>query len=410
MTTTRIPTPIPSELHPPMDAEIREQLMPLRVGPNHPSTHGVLRLDLQLDGEKVAGCVPHIGYVHTGIEKNIEHKTWWKAIPYFDRTDYLSFYHGGYAYVSGVERMLQLQVPRRAEYLRVLFLELNRIWSHLVWLATGALEMGAMTPFFYAFRERDTLSDLFEMSAGYRMHPRYFAIGGLVEDIPPAFAKACSDVLDDLPSRFEQYVDLLSQNPIWRDRLIGVGHISAEDALALGATGPILRATGVDWDLRKHAPYGAYRELEVRSAVLDGGDCYARYLVRIEEMFESVRICRMILDGLPEGPIIADDRKVVLPPRDELHTSMEAVIHHFKLVTHGFQVPAGEVYTAIESPRGELGVYLVSDGGTKPWRVKWRGPSFVNLQSMSSMVGGELMADLIATIASVDAVMGDVDR
>jgi NADH-quinone oxidoreductase subunit D len=410
MPVTRIPTPIPSELHPPDDVEIREQLMPLRVGPNHPSTHGVLRLDLQLDGEKIAGCIPQIGYVHTGIEKNVEQKTWWKAIPYFDRMDYLSFYFGNYAYVAGVERMLQLQVPRRAEWLRVLFMELDRIWSHLVWLATSALEMGAMTPFFYCFRERDSLSDLFEMSAGYRMHPRYFAIGGLVEDIPPAFAKACSDLLDELPSRFEQYVDLLSENPIWKDRMIGVGHLPGKDALALGATGPILRASGIDWDLRVHAPYGAYRELDVRSKVHEAGDCYARYLVRIEEMFESVRICRQVLDGLPEGPVIAEDRKVVLPPREELHTSMEAVIHHFKLVTHGFQVPAGEVYSTVESPRGELGVYIVSDGGTKPWRVKWRGPSFVNLQSMASMVGGEMMADLIATIASVDAVMGDVDR
>lgn len=410
MPASRIPSPIPSELHPPDDAEIREQLMPLHVGPNHPSTHGVLRLDLLLDGEEIAGCVPHIGYVHTGIEKNVEQKTWWKAIPYFDRMDYLSFFYGGYAYVTGVERLLQLEVPPRAEYLRVLFMELDRIWSHLVWLGTGALEMGAMTPFFYAFRERDSISDLFEMAAGYRMHPRYFAIGGLFEDIPPAFAKACSDLLDELPGRFEQYVSLLSENPIWKDRLIGVGHISAEDALALGATGPILRAAGVDWDLRKHAPYGAYRELDVQPQVREEGDCYARYLVRIEEMFESVRICRQVLDGLPEGPYIADDRKVVLPPRAELHTSMEAVIHHFKLVTHGFQVPAGEVYSTVESPRGELGVYIVSDGGTKPWRVKWRGPSFVNLQSMSTMVGGELMADVIATIASVDAVMGDVDR
>lgn len=410
MPTSRIPSPIPSELHPPMDPEIREQLMPLHVGPNHPSTHGVLRLDLMLDGEEVAGCVPQIGYVHTGIEKNVEQKTWFKAIPYFDRMDYLSFYFGGYAYVTGVERMLQLQVPRRAEWLRVLFMELDRIWSHLVWLGTSALEMGAMTPFFYCFRERDSISDLFEMSAGYRMHPRYFAIGGLFEDIPPAFVKACSDLLDELPGRFEQYVDLLSENPIWKDRLIGVGYLSPEDAIALGTTGPNLRASGVDWDLRTAAPYGAYRELDVRTKVNDAGDCYARYLVRIEEMFESVRICRQILDGLPEGPIIAEDRKIVLPPRAELHTSMEAVIHHFKLVTHGFQVPAGEVYSTVESPRGELGVYIVSDGGTKPWRVKWRGPSFVNLQAVSSMVGGELMADLIATVGSVDAVMGDVDR
>jgi NADH-quinone oxidoreductase subunit D len=410
MPASRIPYPIPSELHPPDESEIAAQLMQLNVGPTHPSTHGVLRLELSLDGEEIAGCVPKIGYVHTGIEKNIEQKTWWKAIPYFDRMDYLSFYFGNYVYVSSVERMLQLEVPRRAQWLRVLFMELDRIYSHLVWLGTSALELGAMTPFFYCFRERDTLSDLFEMSAGYRMHPRYFTVGGLFEDIPPAFAAECKRVLDDLPQRFQQYVDLLSENPIWKDRTIGVGYLSADDAIALGTTGPNLRASGVDWDLRKHAPYGAYRELEVNSCVEEAGDCYARYLVRINEMFESVRICQQIMDGLPEGPVIADDRKVRLPPRDELHTSMEAVIHHFKFVTHGFQVPAGEVYTAVESPRGELGLYLVSDGGTKPWRVRWRGPSFVNLQAVSTMVGGELMADLIATVGSVDAVMGDVDR
>lgn len=410
MPTSRIPSPIPSELHPPDDPEILGQLMPLHVGPNHPSTHGVLRLDLMLDGEEIAGCVPHIGYVHTGIEKNVEQKTWFKAIPYFDRFDYLSFYFGGYAFVAGVERMVQIQVPRRAQWLRVLFMELDRIWSHLVWLGTSALEMGAMTPFFYCFRERDAIGDLFEMSAGYRMHPRYFAVGGLFEDVPPAFAKACGDLLDELPSRFEQYIDLLTENPIWKDRLIGVGHLTGEDALALGTTGPNLRASGVDWDLRVNAPYGAYRELDVRSKTHEAGDCYARYLVRMEEMFESVRICKQVLEGLPEGPVIADERNVILPPRAELHTSMEAILYHFKLVTHGFQVPAGEVYSTVESPRGELGIYIVSDGGTKPWRVKWRGPSFVNLQAVSSMVGGELMADLIATVGSVDAVMGDVDR
>jgi NADH-quinone oxidoreductase subunit D len=408
--TSRIPSPIPSELHPPSDPLIQEQLMHLSVGPTHPSTHGVLRLDLALNGEEIAGCVPQIGYVHTGIEKNIEQKTWWKAIPYFDRMDYLSFYYGNYVYVSAVERLLQLQVPRRAEWLRVLFMELDRIYSHLVWLGTSALELGAMTPFFWCFRERDSLSDLFEMSAGYRMHPRYFAIGGLFEDIPPAFEEACNKLLDELPERFSEYVNVLSENPIWKDRMIGVGYLAPEDAIALGSTGPNLRASGVDWDLRKHAPYGAYRELDVNSCVEVAGDCYARYLVRINEMFESVRICRQVMAGLPEGPVMADDRKATLPPRSELHTSMEAVIHHFKFVTTGFQVPAGEVYNAIESPRGELGLYLVSDGGTRPWRVKWRGPSFVNLQAVSTMVGGELMADLIASVGSVDAVMGDVDR
>ncbi len=410
MPVSRIPTPIPSELHPPDDADIRSQLMPLHVGPTHPSTHGVLRLDLLLDGEEVAGCVPKIGYVHTGIEKNIEQKTWWKAIPYFDRMDYLSFFHGGYVYASAVERLLQLDVPRRAQWLRVLFMELNRIYSHLVWLGTSALELGAITIFFYCFRERDSISDLFEMAAGYRMHPRYFAIGGLFEDIPPAFERECRALLDELPGRFQEYEDLLSENAIWKDRTIGVGYLDPDDAIALGTTGPNLRASGIDWDLRKHAPYGAYRELDVETQVEDAGDCYARYLVRMREMHESVRICRQVLDGLPEGPVIADDRKVTLPPRGELHTSMEALIHHFKFVTTGFQVPAGEVYSAVESPRGELGLTVVSDGGTKPWRVRWRGPSFVNLQAASTMVGGELLADLIATVGSIDAVMGDVDR
>lgn len=410
MPVSRIPTPIPSELHPPDDPEIASQLMPLSVGPTHPSTHGVLRLDLALDGEEIAGCVPRIGYVHTGIEKNIEQKTWWKAIPYFDRMDYLSFFFGNYVYVQAVEQLLQLPVPPRAQWLRVLFMELNRIWSHLVWLGTAALELGAITPFFYCFRERDTLSDLFEMAAGYRMHPRYFAIGGLFEDVPLAFAARCQEVLHELPGRFDQYDELLTTNPIWKDRLVGVGYLSADDALALGTTGPNLRASGVDWDLRKHAPYGAYRELNVESVTATEGDNYARYRCRLREMYESVAICQQVLDGLPEGPVIADDRKVTLPPRAELHTSMEAVIHHFKLVTHGFQVPAGELYSTVESPRGELGLYVVSDGGTMPWRVRWRGPSFANLQALSSMVGGELIADLIATVGSIDAVMGDVDR
>lgn len=410
MAMSRIPSPVPSELHPPADNEIRSQLLNLNVGPTHPSTHGVLRLELALDGEEIAGCVPKIGYVHTGIEKNIEQKTWFKAIPYFDRMDYLSFYYGGYVYVTAVERMLQLEVPRRAVWLRALFMELNRIWSHLVWLGTSALELGAITPFFYCFRERDSLSDLFEMSAGYRMHPRYFNIGGLFEDIPPAFVDACRKLLKELPGRFDEYEALLTENPIWKDRTVGVGYLDGDDAIALGTTGPNLRASGVDWDLRKHAPYGAYKELDVQSVVETAGDCYARYLVRMREMRESVRICEQILDGLPEGPVQNGDRKVMLPPREELHHSMEAVIHHFKLVTHGFAVPKGEVYSAVESPRGELGLYVASDGGTKPWRVRWRGPSFVNLQAVSTVVGGELIADLIASVGSVDAVMGDVDR
>jgi NADH-quinone oxidoreductase subunit D len=410
MPASRIPSPIPSVLEPPTEPELAAQLMTLNIGPNHPSTHGVLRLEVALNGEEISGLRSHIGYVHTGIEKNVEQKTWWKAIPYFDRMDYLSFYYGGYVYTTAVERLLQLEVPRRAQYLRVLFMELNRIYSHLVWLGTSALELGAMTPFFYCFRERDKISDIFELAAGYRMHPRYFAIGGLFEDIPPAFEAECRKLLAELPSAFDQYVDLLSSNQIFRDRLIGTGYLSPEDAIALGTTGPNLRGSGVDWDLRKHAPYGAYRELDVESITEEAGDNYARYLCRIGEMYESVRICTQVLDGLPEGPYINGDRKVSLPPREELHTSMEAVIHHFKMVTTGFQVPAGEVYSTVESPRGELGLYLVSDGGTKPWRARWRGPSFTNLQATASMVGGELIADLIATVGSIDAVMGDVDR
>ncbi len=410
MALAAIPHPIPSELHPPDDPEIQDQLLSLSVGPTHPSTHGVLRLDLKLDGEEIVGVVPRIGYVHTGIEKNVEQKTWWKAIPYFDRLDYLSFLYGNYVYVTAVERMLELEVPRRAQWIRALLMELNRIHSHLIWLATAALELGAMSIFFYCFRERDRILDLFEMTSGYRMHTRYFAIGGLFEDIPPAWAAQAQEFIDTFPSRLDQITDILSENAIFKDRTIGVGYLSASDAIALGTTGPNLRASGFDWDLRKHAPYGAYTELDVNTAVATEGDCYARYRVRVEEMYESCRLAGEILQGLPGGPVIADDPKVVLPPREELHTSMEAVIHHFKHVVHGFQVPAGEVYSTVESPRGELGLVVVSDGGTRPWRVKWRGPSFVNLQAVATMVGGELLADLIATIGTVDAVMGDVDR
>lgn len=410
MALAEIPRGIPSELHPPDDAEIRDQLMPLSVGPTHPSTHGVLRLDLLLDGEEIAGIVPKIGYVHTGIEKNVEQKTWWKAIPYFDRMDYVSWQYGNYAYVAGVERMLQLEVPRRATWIRCMMMELNRIHSHLVWLATSALELGAMSIFFYCFRERDRILDLFEMASGYRMHNRYFAIGGLFEDLPAAWPALAQDFVDTFPSRLDQIKTILDQNVIWKDRLVGVGYLRPDDAIALGTTGPNLRACGVDWDLRKHAPYGAYGELDVNTFTRPEGDGYARYDVRMDEMYESNRLAKIMLENLPGGPVIADDHKVVLPDRGDLHTSMEAVIHHFKHVVHGFQVPAGEVYSTVESPRGELGVYLVSDGGTKPWRVKWRGPSFVNLQAIATMAGGELLADLIATIGTTDAVMGDVDR
>ena len=384
--------------------------MTINLGPQHPSTHGVLRLVTELDGEIVRDIVPVIGYLHTGIEKQCENKTFWQAITLVTRMDYLAPFFNIHAYTMAAERLLELEVPPRAKYLRVIMSELNRISSHLVWLGTSGLELGAITVFFYSYREREKALDLFEMIAGERMNTRYFQVGGCADDMPPGFERRLRALLDELPDRIDEYEDLLSRNPIWLERTKGVGVLPAEQLMDLGVTGPALRAAGVDLDLRVRTPYSSYEDFAFDVPVGTVGDAYDRYTVRMREMRESVKIIRQALDGLPEGPHIADDRKVVLPPRPELATSMEALIHHFKLVTEGFTVPEGEAYTAVESPRGELGCYLVSDGGPKPYRCHVRDPSFVNLQALRPMAKNAYLADLITMIGSLDNVMGGVDR
>ena len=370
----------------------------------------MLRLVVDLHGESVVGLAAVIGYLHTGFEKNMEQKSWWKAITYAPRIDYLSFQQNELVFVLAVEKLLGLEVPPRATWMRMLLAELNRIHSHLVWLGTAALELGAISMFWYCFRERDRILDLFELVAGQRMHTRYFQVGGLAEDIPTGFFDECAKFVEVMPKAVDDYEGLVDQSPIWHERTKGVGLLSADDAIALGQSGPVLRGSGVDWDLRRAQPYLVYDRVDFRVPVYREGDVWARYRVRMEEMRESVRIIDQALRRMPDGPWIADDRKVVLPPREELHTSMESLIHHFKIVTEGYRVPEGEVYTTIESPRGELGCYVVSDGGPRPWRVKFRAPSFVALEATATVMSNALIADMIAIVGSLDTLMGEVDR
>jgi len=387
-----------------------EELLTLNMGPHHPATHGVLRLLTTLEGEVVRDIKPIIGYVHTGIEKNCEDKAYWKVITLVERMDYLSYYFNAYAFCGAVEKLLDLEVPPRAQYLRVIHLELNRIASHLIWLATGGLDLGAMSVFWYGWRDRDAILDLFEMSSGYRMHTRYFQVGGVAEDIPTGFEEAVRDFTRSFPTRLDQFSDLIDRNEIVLQRLRNVGVVDEETLLGLGVTGPLLRAAGNPWDLRKAAPYSSYDHFDFGIPVGTVGDNYDRYQVRMAEMRESVKIIEQALDGLPEGPYITDNRKIALPPRHELATSMEALIHHFKLVTEGFRVPPGEVYFPIESPRGELACFVRSDGSSKPARVHMRDPSFVNLQAFKPMVQDTYIADLIATLAMLDPILGGIDR
>ncbi len=407
---TRIPTPTPSILTVDPSEHEDEDILQVNFGPNHPSTHGVLRLVVDLNGERVVGLRAVVGYLHTGFEKNMEHKTYWKAITYPERIDYVSFQNNELVFVLAIEKLLGIEAPPKAQWMRMLLCELNRIHSHLVWLGTAALELGAISMFWYCFRERDAILDLFELVTGARMHTRYFQAGGLAEDIPPGFHDECLAFTDTMSRRVDEYEALLSGQAIWLERTKGIGLLSAADAIALGQSGPVLRASGVDWDLRRTQPYIAYDQVDFDVPVYPNGDVYDRYKVHMDEMRESTRIVRQALEGMPEGPWIVDDRKIVLPPRHELHTSMESLIHHFKLVTEGYRVPEGEVYVAVESPRGELGCYLVSDGGTKPWRVKFRAPSLVALEATATCMSDALVADLIAIVGSLDTVMGEVDR
>jgi NADH-quinone oxidoreductase subunit D len=410
---TRIPSPVPTILDVDPARHNLDDILTVNFGPNHPSTHGVLRLIVDLDGETVAGIRAVIGYLHTGFEKNMESKSWWKSVTYAPRIDYVSFHANELVYVLAIEKLLGIEVPRRAIWARTALAELNRIHSHLVWLGTSALEIGAISLFWYAFDDRDQVLDLFELVGGTRMHTRYTQVGGVAEDVPPGFTAEARKLCDSLPRSVDEYEAILDRNAIWLERTKGIGLLSADDALALAQSGPMLRASGVDWDLRKAMPYLAYDDVEFDVPVYGNGDVYDRYKVHMDEMRQSVRILRQCLDRLDETegePWIADDRKVVLPPRHELHTSMESLIHHFKIVTEGFTVPEGEVYVVIESPRGEAGCYLVSDGGPRPWRVKFRPPSLAALQATATTVQGVLVADLVAVAASLDPVMGDVDR
>jgi NADH-quinone oxidoreductase subunit D len=390
--------------------EPEHELMTINLGPHHPATHGVLRLLVSLQGETVVDLKPIMGYVHTGIEKNCEDKSYWKAIPFVERMDYLSYFFNMQAFVGCVEKLLELEIPRRAQYLRVIHMELNRLHSHLVWLGTSALDLGAMSMFFYCFRDRDRILDLFEMSTGQRMHTRYFQVGGVFEDIPVGFERKVLAFCDEFPSRVDQFEALLTNNEIFLQRTKNVGVVSRERLLALGVTGPLLRAAGEPWDMRKTDPYLSYADYDFDVPIGTVGDGWDRFKVRIQEMRESVKIIRQAIEGLPEGPVLADDRKIVLPPRHELSTSMEALIHHFKLVTEGFRVPPGEAYYPIESPRGELGCFVVADGSAKPARVHFRDPSFVNLQAFRDMSVGEYVADLIMNLAMLDPVLGGIDR
>jgi NADH-quinone oxidoreductase subunit D len=390
--------------------EPEQELLTVNFGPHHPATHGVLRLVVSLQGEVVQDLRPVVGYLHTGIEKNCEDKSYWKVIPFVERMDYVSYFFQMEAFCGAVERLLDMEIPPRAKYLRVIHLELNRIHSHLVWLGTSALDLGAMSMLFYCFRDRDRVVDLFEMSTGQRMHTRYFQVGGVFEDIPTGFAQQLRAFCAEMPTRIDQYEAILDRNEIFLHRTREVAIVPKERLLELGVTGPLLRAAGEPWDLRKASPSLCYGDLDFKIPVGTVGDGYDRYRVRIAEMRESIRIIEQALDGLPDGPHILDDRKYVLPPRDELSTSMEALIHHFKLVTEGFRVPPGECYYPIESPRGELGCFVVADGSAKPVRVHFRDPSFVNLQALRDMSVGGYVADMIQNLAMLDPILGGIDR
>ncbi len=386
------------------------ETMLLNMGPQHPSTHGVLRLLLELDGETIVNAVPDIGYLHTGVEKNMEAKTYLKAEVMSDRLDYMNTVGNNLAYCLAVEKLVDLDVPPRAQALRVILTELQRIASHLVWVGTFGLDLAAMSMFLYAFREREYILDILELCSGQRMMTTYIRPGGLWRDVPAEFETAVRDFIKMFPRRVDEYEALLTKNPLFLDRLLGIGKLDAATALQHGVTGPMLRASGVNWDLRKARPYMGYEQYDFEVPVRTEGDTYARYLVRIEEFRQSLRIVEQALNKLPMGPVRSDNRKFVPPPRSEIGVSMEALIHHFKLWTEGFSAPKGSVYSAVESPRGELGVYLEGDGGPKPHRVHWRTPSFENLSVVPRIVKGHLVADLVAILASTDIVLGDIDR
>ncbi|MCJ7702074.1 MAG: NADH dehydrogenase (quinone) subunit D [Anaerolineales bacterium] len=395
------------------DRAIEGDTMLLNLGPQHPSTHGVLRLLLELDGETIINCIPDVGFLHTGIEKNMEAKTYLKAEVMTDRLDYLNTVGNNLVYCLAIEKLTELDVPERAQVIRVILTELQRIASHLIWLATQSLDLAAQSVFLFCFREREVILDILEMVSGQRMMTTYIRPGGLWRDVPEEFEVEVQKFLDYFPARIEQYEGLLTHNPLYIDRTKKIGVISAEDALAWGLTGPCLRGSGIAYDLRKTQPYSGYEDYDFEVPTETAGDVYARYMVRMEEFRQSMRIIKQglaRLKGLAGAPVDSSNRKYVPPTRSELSHSMEAVIHHFKLWTEGFSVPKGYVYFPVESPRGELGVYLESDGGPKPYRVHWRTPSFTHLQALPILSKGLLVADLVAIIGSIDIVLGDADR
>src|SRR5580692_2203336 len=388
----------------------QDRTLILNMGPQHPSTHGVLRVLLEIDGETVVRMMPDIGFLHTGIEKTCEAKFYQQVVPLTDRIDYLCPMTNNLCYVLAVEKLLGLEIPPKAQWLRVMMNELTRINSHLVWLGTHAMDIGAMTVLLYCFREREDVLRLFEMISGQRMMTSYFRIGGVALEPPLGFFDRVREFADRFPSRVDEYENLLTGNPIWQMRTKGVATITADDAIALSATGPTLRASGVDLDLRRDAPYSSYDKFKFNVPLGKNGDVYDRYLCRVRELRESIGMVKQALDGMPEGPTKADAPKVVLPDREKMKTQMEALIYHFKIITEGFSVPPGEVYQAVESPRGEMGYYIVSDGTAKPYRVHMRSACFANLQALSKMCEGGLLADVIAAIGSIDVVLGDIDR
>jgi NADH-quinone oxidoreductase subunit D len=388
----------------------KTETMILNMGPQHPSTHGVLRVILELDGEVVVKATPDIGFLHRGLEKLAESKTYHQCIPLTDRLDYVAGMSNNLAYVLAVEKLLGMEAPPRAQAIRVLLSELQRIASHLLWLGTHAHDIGAMTPLFYSFRERDEILFMFEMVCGSRLTPSYFRVGGLVDDLPDGFEAKCREFTRTFPGHVDEYETLLTQNKIWMQRTQGVGAISAEEAINWGLSGPILRASNVYWDLRKIMPYCGYDAYEFIIPKGKNGDVYDRYLVRLMEMRQSNEIVRQVLDKMPGGAVKVDNPKVVFPPKPKVEDSIEALIHHFHIASEGFPVPQGEVYASIESPKGELGFYLISDGSNKPWRFRVRPPSFINLSALSTMVQGRLVADVVAIIGSIDIVLAEVDR
>jgi NADH-quinone oxidoreductase subunit D len=392
------------------EVDPRPRRLVLNMGPQHPSTHGVLRLLLELDGETIMSAQPEIGYLHTGIEKEFEVKLYQQGVTLTDRIDYLAPLSNNLCYCLAVEKLLGIEIPSRAQWTRVMLTEFTRLNSHLVWLGTHAIDIGAMSVFLYCFREREDILRIFEMFSGQRMMTSYFRVGGLALEPPRGWQKRVNSFIDVFPSRVDEYEELLTNNSIWIGRTQGVGRFPLEDMLDLGVTGPMLRAAGLKWDARKAQPYSSYEKFDFEIPTRTENDVYARYLVRIEEMRQSARIIKQALEGMPEGHWTADAPHVVLPERDKMKTQMEALIYHFKIVTEGFRVPAGEVYQVIESPRGEVGYYVVSDGTAKPYRVHVRGPSFGNLQAIPRMVEGTLIADVIASIGSMDFVLGDSDR